>query len=491
MGVDRGAQRLDEVVLGELRDGGQQPVLDGGTALGDEAGDPLGALGQGFDADQEQVAQGVGEAGATALVGGDGEFLDEEGVAVGTLEDRVDLPRVGFVGEDPGDLAAHLVAGEAAEFEAADGAQPVEFGEQGAQRMAAVDVVGAVGGEDDEAAGAQGAEEVGDQVAGGGVGPVQVLQDEDDGVPGGDALQQAGGQLEEPGHALLVVPAAAGDGGALGQFGQQPGQFLLLPCGGRGQLFGQVAAQGAQRGGERCEGQSVGTDLDAAAQRHDGAPPMRCGGELLDEAGLADAGLAAEQQGLRLSPGGGRPGGGTARGAGERVVQRVQFAGAADEHGTDGPGLHGPEHRTRVRQRVTGFRQTDGAVHDGGEEGRAASLPVSPVHAARANRGRRCRGVWLSASAAPCRALRRAARRARSTSRASRASSARRISSAERYCWTSYANMACPSVPLRFRLRSLAMPQPSSPRGVGHIGKVPHLRRRAGPQTRVRGLRRA
>ncbi len=132
VGVDRGAQRLDEVVLGEPGDGGQQPVLDGGAALGDDPGDPLRALGQGFDADQEQVAQGVGESGAAALVGGHGEFLDEERVAVGAFEDGVDLERVGFVGEDPGDLAAHLVAGEAAEFEAADGAQPVQLGEQGA-----------------------------------------------------------------------------------------------------------------------------------------------------------------------------------------------------------------------------------------------------------------------------------------------------------------------------------------------------------------------
>lgn len=64
-------------------------------------------------------------------MGGDGEFLDEEGVAVGAFEDLVDLRRVGFVGEDAGDLAADLGAREAAEFDAADGAQPVQFGEQG------------------------------------------------------------------------------------------------------------------------------------------------------------------------------------------------------------------------------------------------------------------------------------------------------------------------------------------------------------------------
>ncbi len=118
--------------------------------------------------------------------------------------------------------------------------------------MAAVDVVGAVGGEDDEAAGAQGAEEIGEQMAGGGVGPVQVLQDENDGVLGGDPFQQPGGELEEAGHAVFVAAGLAGGGD--GEFGQQPGQFLLLPVGGGRELVGQRAAQLAQGRGEGAKG---------------------------------------------------------------------------------------------------------------------------------------------------------------------------------------------------------------------------------------------
>jgi hypothetical protein len=191
VGADGGPQRLDEVVLGEPGHGGEQPVLHGGAALGDDPGDPLGRLGQALDADEEQIAQGVGEAGAAALVGGHGQLLDEERVAVGAREDLVDLGRVGFGGEDSGDLTADFGAAETAEFDTADGAQPVEFGEQRAQRVAAVDVVGAVGGDDEEAAAAERAEEVGEEVAGRGVGPVQVLQEDDDRAVGGDALQQA------------------------------------------------------------------------------------------------------------------------------------------------------------------------------------------------------------------------------------------------------------------------------------------------------------
>ncbi len=332
VGADGSAQRLDEVVLGEPGDGGEQPVLDGGAALGDDPGDPLGALGQALDADEEEVAEGVGEAGAAAFVGGDGEFLDEEGVAVGAVEDLVDLGRFRFRGEDAGDLAAHFGAVEAAQLDPADRPQPVQFGEQGAQGVAAVDVVGAVGGEDDEAAGAQGAEEVGEEVAGRGVGPVEVFEGDDDRAVGGDALQEAGGEFEEACHALLVVPSRAG----FAQLREQPGQFLFLSGSGGGQLGGQSAPEGTQGGGEGREGQAVGADLDAAAERDDGALADGGTGELLDQPRLSDPGLPAEQQRLRLT------GGGT----GERVVQHSELIGATDEHRTDGPGFHGPEHRT-------------------------------------------------------------------------------------------------------------------------------------------------
>lgn len=194
-------------------------------------------------------------------------------------------------------MVADLGAVEAGQFDATDRAEAVEFGEEGAQRVAAVDVVGAIGGEDDETAGAQGAQQVGEEVAGGGVGPMQVLQGEDDRAVGGEAFQEAGGEFEEAGRALLVVPYA----GSLAQLGEQPGQFLFLSGGRGGQFVGQSAAQGAQRGGEGREGQSVGADLDAAAERDDRARAHGLGGELLDQAGLAHPGLTAEQQRLRAA----------------------------------------------------------------------------------------------------------------------------------------------------------------------------------------------
>ena len=257
-GVHRTARRLVEVVLGEPGRGGQQPVPGGGAALGGQAHDVVRRGGQRVDADQEQVAQRVAQAGAALLAGGDGEFLDEEGVAVAAFEDLVDEGGVRFGAQDAGEPAGGLLPGEAGEPEVPHAAQPVQFGQQGAQRVAAGHVR-AVGGQDQQAAGVRGAQEVRQQVPGGGVGPVQVLQGEDDGVPRGGPLQQTGRQLVQPGRALLAVPgrallavpARARRVGLRARFGQQPGQFVL-PADGRG---GEVLGQGpAQRAGRRRRG---------------------------------------------------------------------------------------------------------------------------------------------------------------------------------------------------------------------------------------------
>lgn len=253
---------------------------------------------------------------------GDDEFLDEEGVAVGAFEDFLDEAGVGFGGEDAGELAVHLDAGEAGEFDAADGAEPVEFGEEGAQRVAPVDVVGAVAGDDHDPAPAEGAEEVGEEVPGGGVGPVEVLQDEHDRAVAGEAFQEPQGQFEEAGGGVLVGGLVAA---GVAQFGQQAGELGLLAVGGGGEFVGEPAAEGAQCGGEGGEGEPVGAELDATAEGDDGTLLAGRVEELLDEPGLADPRLAADEQRLGLSRGR----------AGERLGEGGEFAGAADEHGTD------------------------------------------------------------------------------------------------------------------------------------------------------------
>ncbi|CAM5727225.1 hypothetical protein SALBM311S_09342 [Streptomyces alboniger] len=92
-----------------------------------------------------------------------------------------------------------------------------------------------------------------------------------------------------------AMPSSSCRPGPARRVRQQPGELLFL-AGGRGREFvRQFAAQGTQGGGEGGERQTVGADLDTAAECDDGTPAAGGGGELLDQAGLADTGLAAEQ----------------------------------------------------------------------------------------------------------------------------------------------------------------------------------------------------
>jgi hypothetical protein len=76
-----------------------------------------------------------------------------------------------------------------------------------------------------------------------------------------EVFQQAGGELEQPGAAVLVVGFAVG----LAQFRQQPGEFALLTDGCERQLVAELTVQRPQYRGHRRERQPVRADLDAAA----------------------------------------------------------------------------------------------------------------------------------------------------------------------------------------------------------------------------------
>src|SRR4051812_44149181 len=87
---------------------------------------------------------------------------------------RSSTSRASGLAEDAGDLAAHLLAREALEPEPGDGGRALGLGQEGAQRVAAVQLVRAVGGHDGDALAAGVADEERDEVARRAVGPVQV-----------------------------------------------------------------------------------------------------------------------------------------------------------------------------------------------------------------------------------------------------------------------------------------------------------------------------
>src|SRR5581483_2019014 len=120
---------------------------------------------------------------------------------------------LGTGAEQVGQLLAELLAREALERDAAAEPRALELGERGKQRVAAVELVGAIGAEHHQRGLAQVAGEEDEEVPRRAVSPVQVLEDEDDGARAGEALERAEERLE--GAALLDVVQAPGVAGGL------------------------------------------------------------------------------------------------------------------------------------------------------------------------------------------------------------------------------------------------------------------------------------
>ena len=194
-----------------------------------------------------------------------------------------------------------------------------------------MELVGAVRGEYQDRLGAQVAHEVGEEIAARAVGPVEVLDHQQQGDLGGDAQQVREDGLEQagPGERLLSVECGrcrCGGGGS-----QRRHQAPELGTRGWG--------EGVQRGcrvvaclarcrqrpeelRERRVGQAATGDRHTATRG--GHPCLDGPREVLPkQAGLADARVAADQEQPRLAPGGTLP----------RRVEQVELGMTSDERG--------------------------------------------------------------------------------------------------------------------------------------------------------------
>ena len=128
--------------------------------------------------DQQHVGEVVGHPAARPGGGAD-ELLDEERVALGAVDDRRRAPaRSGPRATSSAIRARTASSGSGDERDAVDAAQPGPLGDLAAQRVAAVQVVGAVRRHDRHRAGEGPGEQEAEHVAGRLVGPVGVLDDE-------------------------------------------------------------------------------------------------------------------------------------------------------------------------------------------------------------------------------------------------------------------------------------------------------------------------
>ena len=139
---------------------------------------------------EHDLAQRRRHRGAVVVVDGQ-ELFGEEHVAVGAEERALDQVGRRLSADDRRDELADLVAIEAGEIDPLDRAGAVELGEQGTQRMAAVEVVGSVGTDEHHRRAAEAAGEIHEQLARRTVGPVQILEHEQRRYAFGQPLEHA------------------------------------------------------------------------------------------------------------------------------------------------------------------------------------------------------------------------------------------------------------------------------------------------------------
>jgi hypothetical protein len=288
------AQTGDELVAGHARGALEQPVAD---ARAGDRGDPQhrrGRRAQRLDAQDQRVD----EVRRQPFAGGRrGQLLGEERVALGAREEVVDEARVGPALEDAGQLGDDLIAREALDRHALDDRRALGLGQQRAQRVAAVELVGAVRRDEQHALAAGVAHEEGQEVARRAIGPVDVLEHEHERRVVGQAAQEREQQLD---HAALRQGAVAVALRAL-ELGQQRRQPRGRAAEGIGKRVGVDAAQGSD---DRRVGHLAVAEGDALAGQHARPSLARAARELGDEAGLADARLARDERDGRAPVGG-------------------------------------------------------------------------------------------------------------------------------------------------------------------------------------------
>jgi hypothetical protein len=214
--------------------------------------------------------------------------------------------------------------------------------------MAPVQLVGAVGAYQEHPRGARGADQEGDQVTGRAVGPVQVLDDEHERVLRGLRREETGDEVEQ------VTPVVVGHRTGRTKLREEPGEVGLVAVERRPAVGAQHLAQ---HGGERRERQPFLAQLEALAGEDPGTSGTGVAGELVDQPGLADAGLAAHEHG----------GGLVVAGALERLAECGELGLAPHEDGTGPPRGHGNEHamdRVGAAAVISGGGPERGIAHD-------------------------------------------------------------------------------------------------------------------------------
>ncbi|BCJ55491.1 hypothetical protein Asp14428_69660 [Actinoplanes sp. NBRC 14428] len=263
---DRGPDRLDQLRLGQRQHPRQQGVLDRLDARGHRVHHVVGVLRQLVDPGQEDLAQRVGQL-HPAVAQVPGELLGHERVAAAALEDPVRVLGRDVVAGDRADQLGGRVLVERGQVDDAYGPQPAQLRQDPPQRVGAVQGLGADRGQHRQADLAEAREQVEQHLPGAAVGPLEVVEDQQQPAAPGQRSQLPGDPFEQGAGAVLGGVGRAGTG---------------LDAG-----VAQGLQHRVQRGGV--------ADVEARAVEHGGAGrPHRVRG-LPQQAALADAALPGDE----------------------------------------------------------------------------------------------------------------------------------------------------------------------------------------------------
>ena len=189
--AQRVAQRARLEVARLLQQAMIEPLPDG-----DEPQQLPHALGEPLDPQHQRVAQRVG-CRAASVEPGRQQLLAEQRVAARAGPQPLQQIGRGRSPEDVGELLGQLVAGERVERDAERARIELQLGQQGTERVLAVQLVAPVGGDDQDPLAGQAASQERQRRSRRAVRPVQILDHEQDRALAAEAVEQRQQSLEQ------------------------------------------------------------------------------------------------------------------------------------------------------------------------------------------------------------------------------------------------------------------------------------------------------
>ena len=306
-----GTDRHFEPVRDQTRNRGQHHVANLPPASSGRAYDELGIRLQRVQPHQHQPGQVTGHGGRAE---GGNQLLGEEGVTFGAVHHGLHVGGVQALGMQRLNQLSDVGIGQRAQLEPADPREPGPPGGDGPQRVPPVQVVAAVGSHDRHGRGEAPGEQIAEQVQGGLVGPVQVLDHQQQRRLPAELDEHGVQRLEEDTPIPELGPRDLLPGAA--DPGRQQPAHRRPACTQPAHHLGPVRLEAGSDLTERQVRQRAATEVDAVSDRN---PPPRLGrsrDQDLEQPGLPDASVPREQHQAGL----GRPDHTTQGGQGDELT---------------------------------------------------------------------------------------------------------------------------------------------------------------------------